>query len=62
MIESSKMKLVVSVSWCGKTGNACKILVGIFQHKRPPSNLGVFKKVTIKCLWLCFSKLFPHTI
>jgi len=62
MIESSKMKLVVSVSWFGKTGNTCKILVGIVQHKRPPSNLGVCKKVTIKHLWLCFSELFPHTI
>jgi len=50
MIESSKMKLVVSVSWFGKTGNAYKILVVIVQHQRPPSNLGVCKKVTIKCL------------
>jgi len=50
MIESSRVKLVVSVSWFGKTGNAYKILVGIFQHKRPPGNLGLFRKVTIKCL------------
>lgn len=62
MIEWSKINLVASLSWFGKTGNAYKILVAIFQHKRPPGNLGVFRKVTIKCLWLCFSKLFPHTI
>jgi len=49
-------------SWFGKTVNVYKILVAIFQHKRPPSNLGVFRKMTITCLWLCFSKLFPHTI
>jgi hypothetical protein len=55
MVESSKMKLVVSVSWFGKTGNTYKILVGIVQYKRPLCNLDVCRKVTIKC----FSKLFP---
>lgn len=60
MIELSEMKLVVSVSWFGKTGNAYKILVGIFQHKRPPSNLGVCRKMTIKCLIMFFQNFSPH--